>query len=228
MPIDPYHHEYNDLMVPPVAVIHRESEYDSRGFAILARMQRDHFWYRGRHRLLLDIVHRHVGPIPSRLVDLGGGCGGWVDYLERHKRFPVAELALADSSEEALRFAESILSPTISRYRIDLLNLQWNDRWEVAFLLDVLEHIPDHEKALRQVFEALTPGGLLIVTVPAFQAFWTWNDDLVHYQRRYTKSSLSALARGCGFQVLEARYFMFFLTPLCSPAVCSRHRGSAE
>ena len=51
---------------------------------LLGRMQREHFWYRGRHRFLLDGVHRHVPqaapPGGWSVVDLGGGCGGWLAY----------------------------------------------------------------------------------------------------------------------------------------------------
>src|SRR6516165_7403422 len=98
------------LVSPPrdgsATVVHRDNEYDPSGFAILSEMQERHFWYRGRHRFLLRSVHRHlVESQAPRLIDLGGGCGGWVAYLAARKRFPVAELALADSSLQALRLA---------------------------------------------------------------------------------------------------------------------------
>ncbi len=167
-------------------------------------VQRDHFWYRGRHKFLLRGVHRFVfGPAPRRVIDLGGGCGGWVDYLDRHKAFPISELALADSSEIALRYAAQILSPGISRYQVDLLNLQWYDRWDIACLLDVLEHIPDHEAALRQIRDALVPGGLLFVAVPSLNCFWSWNDDVAGHQRRYRRADFQHLARRCGYRLRD-------------------------
>jgi SAM-dependent methyltransferase len=178
-------------------------------------MQQDHFWYRGRHRLLLDVARQHLTITPPpRLIDLGGGCGGWVAYLAQHQPFPIGELALADSSRTALDLAAGVLPKEIKKYQIDLLDLSWQAPWDGAFLLDVLEHIPDHRSALRQIHQALVPGGVLIITVPALQAFWSWNDELSHHQRRYSKPSLVNLARGCGFRVREARYFMFFLSPL--------------
>ena len=99
MTVDPYR-RCNGIYVPPTPVVHRDDEYHNEFFQSLCLMQRDHFWYRGRHRFLLRGVHRFVsGPAPRRVVDLGGGCGGWVDYLARHAKFPQSELALADSSE---------------------------------------------------------------------------------------------------------------------------------
>ncbi len=137
------------------AVVHRDDEYDPRGFALLWDMQERHFWYRGRHRFLLRSVTQHLpkAAVP-RVVDLGGGCGGWISYLAARKKFPTAELALADSAPEALRLAAAVLPRGTETFQVDLLDLPWTDRWDVAFLLDVLEHIPAHEEALRQVHRA--------------------------------------------------------------------------
>jgi SAM-dependent methyltransferase len=126
----------------------------------------------------------------------------------------VAELALADSSLQALRLASEVLPPLTKTFRVDLLDLPWKDRWDVAFLLDVLEHIPAHEDALRQIHRALAPGGLLFLTAPALPVFWSWNDEVLHHVRRYTRADFRQLATACGYRLLDARYFMFFLSPL--------------
>jgi trans-aconitate methyltransferase len=201
------------------SVVHREDEYDSRGFAILKEMQERHFWYRGRHRFLLHSVHRHLRGRPAgRVVDLGGGCGGWIAYLAAKKQFATEELALADSSAEALRLAAEVLPVATGTFQVDLLDLAWKDRWDVAFLLDVLEHIPDHEEVLRQVYRSLAPGGLLFVTTPALKFFWSWNDEVSHHVRRYSKADFRGLATTCGYRLLDVRYFMFFLSPLLMTA----------
>jgi len=102
----------------------------------------------------------------------------------------------------------------VARYQVDLLNLGWRERWDVAFLLDVLEHLPDDEFAIRQVAAALKPGGLLLVTMPALQFFWSYNDEAAQHCRRYTRDALNRLARVAGLHLQSARYFMFFLSPL--------------
>ena len=97
-------------MAETASVQHREDEYNSHGFELLLKMQRDHFWYRGRHRFLTYAVRRCLrgfgtSSTDCRAVDLGGGCGGWLHYLEQHARLPFAERALADSSRPALDLA---------------------------------------------------------------------------------------------------------------------------
>lgn len=209
------------------AVRHREEEYDSRGFQLMKDMQDRHFWYRGRHRFLLHAVRRHLPRLPSgvascRAVDLGGGCGGWLTYLLRHGNLPLGELALADSSELALRLAREQLPAHVRGYQVDLLRLPWRGRWDAVFLLDVLEHIPQHEEALREIAAALAPGGLLFLTCPALSCFWTWNDEVAEHQRRYSRADLRQLAAACGCELLDARYFMFFLSPLLLAARLGR------
>jgi SAM-dependent methyltransferase len=214
-----YSRNANDIFVSDFPVAHRDDEYDPAGFDLLRDMQSRHFWYQGRHRFLLRALKANLKHLPARAsglqtIDLGGGCGGWINYLQ--DRFPGAfsELALADSSLRALELAGPVMGETVARYQTDLLRLGWRDRWDAAFLLDVLEHIPNDTEVLLQIAQALRPGGLLFVTTPALQWFWSYNDDMAHHIRRYTKRDFARLAGTTGLQLRQTRYFMFFLSPL--------------
>jgi 2-polyprenyl-3-methyl-5-hydroxy-6-metoxy-1,4-benzoquinol methylase len=207
------------LFVPRTPVHHRDTEYDSASFDALHEMQRRHFWYAGRNRFLLRALKSEVALAPRgvsglSVVDLGGGCGGWVQYLRDRMSRAVGELALADSSLRALELAGLVISHDVKRYQIDLLHTGWHDRWDVAFLLDVLEHIPHDEGVLTEAFRILRPGGLLFVTTPALKRFWSHNDKIAHHVRRYSRADLRRLGAGAGFEVRSTRYFMFFLSPL--------------
>ena len=205
------------VYVPAQRPQHRDDEYDPAGFDQLLAMQRDHFWYRGRHRLLLNLLRHEIRRAPAtgpkRAIDLGGGCGGWIEYLHRHDPGLAPSLALGDSSMRALQLAAPVVSSYAQRYQIDLLNLGWSETWDLVFLLDVIEHIPEHVEVLRQARESLRPGGLLLVTTPALQAFWTYNDELAHHQRRYNKQDFRDLAEATGLTLLRSDYFMFLLSP---------------
>ena len=216
------------ILVPQTPIIDRDDEFKSKAFDILWDMQIRHFWYRGRHRFLLHATKRALRDLLSTrsslaVVDLGGGCGGWVKYLTERRPDAVTEIALADLSLLALQRAGSLLPAGIARYQVDLLNLKWRERWDCAFLLDVLEHLPDDESAMRQVALALKPGGIAFVTMPALQFFWSYNDDVGHL-RRYNRHDLGRLADAAGLRLVTGRYFMFFLSPLlwlsrCKPGM---------
>ena len=135
-------------------------------------------------------------------------------YLADRRGERFQKIVLADSSQVALTMAGYILPPGVDRYQIDLMNLGWEDEWDIAFMLDVIEHIPDDIRAVRQAAKALKPGALLFVATPAFQQFWSYNDDLAHHLRRYTRHDFKAIAEQTRLKRLDSRYFMFFLSPL--------------
>ena len=211
-------HLADGIFLPAVPVRHDEQEYPSRGFALLRRMQQRHFWYRGRHRFVLHAVRRRLRrkqPCAAlRVVDMGCGCGAWIADCMSDLELRGAEWAAADSSLTSLRHARQVLPGSVDLYQVDLLRLDWRNRWDIVFLLDVLEHLEDDARALRQIAQAISPGGLLFLTVPALRCFWTWNDEMAGHKRRYSKASLGALAADVGLAARDLRYFMFFLSPL--------------
>jgi len=211
-----YRRSSSGILKSAIPVTHRNQDYDEAGFQTLLSMQERHFWYRGRHRFLLKALDRFMPMTRSQLlaIDLGGGVGGWVRYLTDRRGEHFQRIALADSSEIGLKIAGKILPLGVDRYQIDLMNLGWEDEWDIAFMLDVIEHIPDDIEAVRQAAKALKPGGLLFVATPAFQQFWSYNDDLAKHLRRYRRSDFQAIAEQTGLKLLESRYFMFFLSPL--------------
>lgn len=204
------------IHLPSTPVQHRDEEYEEGGFETLLDMQERHFWYRGRHRFLLGAVNRYL-PMSGQAfsaIDLGGGAGGWVSYLNKHRPKGFSSLALADSSIVALNLASSVLPPKAQRYQIDLMQLHMHEQWDAAFLLDVIEHLPNDLEALRQAREALKLGGYLFVTTPAFPQFWSYNDEMAHHLRRYRRGDFVQLAQQAGLTLCDARYFMFYLSPL--------------
>ena len=100
--------------MPVSTVVHRDEEYDSEGFDVLLKMQAGHFWYQGRHRFILrafnnEISSQNLDVRNLRCIDLGGGCGGWLKYLNDHSGSSFGELALADSSCRAMNMAERVI-----------------------------------------------------------------------------------------------------------------------
>ncbi len=209
----------NGVFIPNRPLHHRDDQYDEHGFDVLIKMQREHFWYQGRHKLILKIlqqeIHRNFGKATDLLaIDMGGGCGGWVEYLHNHAGSMFKQLALSDSSIRALSLSEAIIGSFATRYQIDLLDIPWFEKWDIVFLLDVLEHIPEHQEALKQIRKCMRPGGLLFITTPALKFFWTYNDDVVHHQRRYSKKDFQELAIQADMELLRTEYFMFLLSPI--------------
>jgi len=206
------------IYIPKDRTVGPCEEYDEAGFQQLLAVQGRHFWNRGRHKILLKVLQselaRRAGNTEElRAIDMGGGCGGWLEYLHTHQPNLFRVLALADKSVSALQMAEPVVGEFADRYQIDLLDLVWSEEWDVVFLLDVIEHIPDHVEVLRQIRKSLRPGGLLFITAPALEVFWSYNDEFARHQRRYCRQDFHDLANQSGFNLIRANYFMFFLSP---------------
>jgi SAM-dependent methyltransferase len=71
---------------------------------------------------------------------------------------------------------------------------------------NVLEHIPDDQGALRRFGELLTPGGRLLLLVPAHPLLFGATDRAVGHERRYRRRPLAALLAGAGFEIEDIRY----------------------
>jgi SAM-dependent methyltransferase len=194
-------------------VEHRNDEYQESGFELLLDMQSKHFWYLGRHRFLLTALQRSETRPKFSAIDLGGGCGGWIEYLRHRIPDRLGEVAIGDSSKVALMNAKKTLINT-DAYQVDLMSLDWQERWDIAFLLDVIEHCPDDVKILSEAAKALKPKGKLFVTTPALDFFWSHNDEYARHLRRYNKRQFEKLAVESGLVLRDVRYFMFFLSPL--------------
>jgi hypothetical protein len=86
--------------------------------------------------------------------------------------------------------------------------------------MDILEHLEDDTKGIIESYRVLSKGGILIVTVPAFNFLWGIQDVVTGHKRRYSKTEITSKLKAAGFDVLKSSYFNFFLF---FPILIARH-----
>ena len=100
-------------------------------------------------------------PPPGRLLDVGCGAG---DFLA----VAVAAGYEAEGIDVSEAAAEICREKGLKARSGDLLEEDFDDRFDVITLWDVVEHLRDPIAVLRRAGELLRPGGLLFAKVPAF------------------------------------------------------------
>src|SRR5919108_5991801 len=147
-----------------------------------------HFWFRGTRAIVLDQV-RHLFNQPLHVVDVGCGTGGTLSLLPSSWKATGVDVA-----DDALKFAKTRKHFRLVQASAMALPFDGN-RFDLAFALDVVEHCSDDAAAARELHRVLKPGGLLVATVPAFQALFGPHDVALAHYRRYRRPQLCGLLR---------------------------------
>jgi ubiquinone/menaquinone biosynthesis C-methylase UbiE len=86
--------------------------------------------------------------------------------------------------------------------------------FDIVLALDVLEHLDDDSKGLREAVRLVKPKGLLLLTVSALPSLWGGQDVVSEHRRRYTKRSFVCLFKNAGLSKYHVQYFNTLFFPL--------------
>lgn len=175
-------------------------------------LEETHWWFRGRRRVIAEQLR--LLSIKPGVEILDVGCGSGRNMVDLARLGPVIGL---DSSETAVESARARDVGEVVLGSITELPFE-PERFDLAICTDVIEQVDDDALALRELRRVLRPGGLALVTVPAYQSLWGKPDLINHDKRRYTRASLSALAIDAGWDAVYSTYF----NALALPAVGAR------
>lgn len=160
----------------------------------------DYWWYQARTELLETVLGEYVGR-PARVLDVGSADGPSVNWLRRHDGLHVTldidPRGLSDGgvcgSALALPFAD--------------------ESFDVVGAFDVLEHCEPEQVALAELGRVLTPGGRLLLSVPAYQWAWSDFDEANGHHRRYTRARAVRAIESAGLEVERATYVFGSVLP---------------
>lgn len=121
-------------------------------------------------------------------------------YLQNETKFFTRELKLLHFAPEQafyrrfkklknIDYTTTDLNSPLADIKADICNLPLEDNtYDVILCNHVLEHIPDHQKAISELFRVLKPGGWGIVQIPQDLAReTTYEDDSITDAKERTK-----------------------------------------
>ena len=159
-------------------------------------------------RWIFELVEPYIG---RRILEVGCGIGNITGFLT-DRELVIAMEPKAPFLEEArrrfkLRDGFELVSGDIcsekilgfSRYRFD-----------TVLCINVLEHLKDDSKALRNIERLLRPGGRLILVSPAIPFLFGTIDESDGHYRRYTRGELMSKVSSAGMTVGKIFYANLF------------------
>ena len=169
--------------------------------------EREHWWFRGRARMVENLLTDCLDSDIGRVVDLGAG-----------------SVSLFPSGFEVVKVDMVVPEGVDGHFvKASVANMPFRDASFVgAGLFDVLEHLDDPEIVLGEARRIIGPGGFLVYTVPAFQSLWSRHDELVGHVRRYRPTEVSQLLARNGFEPRTSAMFYGFLL---GPAIVRKFTG---
>ncbi|MBO1755218.1 bifunctional 2-polyprenyl-6-hydroxyphenol methylase/3-demethylubiquinol 3-O-methyltransferase UbiG [Allobranchiibius sp. CTAmp26] len=173
-----------------------------------------HWWYAERRHILAGLIE---GMTPGLVCDIGAAGGGNTRVLVENGWRAAAVEYGADGAEVAHSRGLDVLRADATRFPLA------TDSLDLVTALDVLEHIPDDDAAVREIRRVLRPGGQAIIAVPCDPKLWSAHDVAVDHVRRYTQETLRSLFERNGMDVVECWSWMVLLRP----AVKLRRRSSS-
>lgn len=127
----------------------------------------------------------------SILVDIGSGISPITPYPEK--------TLFLELEKKAVDF---LVSKGLNAKKGDITKLPFKDNSvDVIFCSEVLEHVPNYKKALKECSRVLKKNGALILTVPTHMHYWKDDDDYVGHIRRFNPETLQNDIKRAGLNI---------------------------
>lgn len=154
--------------------------------------EKNDWWFIARRRIVFDLLSAFLpkSEDPPRVLDAGCGTGINLRQLEDFGLTTGVDNEPVAIGFCRIRAAKRLVCAAVEDLPFD------DDAFDVVTCLDVIEHIEDDERALAEVARVTRPGGLLVLTVPAFQIFWSDHDVINHHRRRYRRGRIREMLGG--------------------------------
>jgi len=140
--------------------------------------------------------------IKGTFVEVGAGKGGLVPY---YKKF-VKKITLLEPEKKLFRILKKKFPSKkikIKNYTADKLKNNFN----TIIYFDVLEHIKEDLKELNTASKKLKKNGYLIISVPAYQFFYSEFDKSVGHYKRYNKKDFIQLGKITKLRIDKLAYY---------------------
>lgn len=177
-----------------------------------SKTEKRHPWELARFEVIKNLLKNQIIDYSGKnILDLG--CGDLFFIKELNKRHPSAKYYAVDTAFDN-RIIDSEKNSSLNVYKsMDDLPENETLKFDVIFLMDVIEHINDDLAFLKNLVDSqyVSQNTIFVITVPAFQRLFSNHDHFLKHYRRYNNRSLESTTTQSGLQTIEKGYFFFSL-----------------
>lgn len=142
-------------------------KYEKYGPHHIKESKRSIFWFNANQGARFDLVLKHLGEVEGKTVlDLGCGDGALTRLICKKKTKVIG----VDNQELGLKFAKEILDKEKLKAELilaDVCDLPLADNSaDFVVASEVIEHIREPEKLVKEIYRVLKPCGKAIITTP--------------------------------------------------------------
>jgi len=174
----------------------------------LYQFERFYWWHVGRRDILNFLLKKFLKTKDNKILEIGCGTGGNFSVLDKW-----GKTVGLDFSKEALKFCQKRGHNDLILSKAEEIDFPDNS-FDLVVALDVLEHIKDDKKAIKESWRVLKPGGYFLATVPAYKFLWSEHDEVLNHYRRYSFKDFSDKIKEADFDIIKISYLISFVFPI--------------
>ncbi len=183
---------------------------DTSEFELHARVEDIHWWFKARREIIFEVLKKYVPADEGKsIAEIGCGTGGNLKYLRKYYQVIGSDIS-SDAVKHATKKAEC---PIFTGDFRETLSSLWKNLNGVL-LADVLEHIEDDKKFMKDLIYNLNQSTIILLTVPAHQFLWSNHDIVLGHKRRYSAKRLHDLWKDHPVYEVFFSPFNTFLSPI--------------
>ena len=162
--------------------------------------EKNHWWFKGRREIISKVIKNNFRK-KLQILDFGAGSGTNIDVLSKFGKVHIYEKNKKMNNYLKKKYSKSKKVKSIQNFK--------NEKYDLIVAADVIEHIQNDKKAIKDLTKILKKNGKILITVPAFQFLFSKKDVQLKHYRRYNIKNFKFLTKD--LKIIKITYFNFVL-----------------
>jgi hypothetical protein len=160
----------------------------------------NHWWFKARILIFDSIIKQLITSNKIKILDYGSGIGPNIKMLKKY-----GEVDAVEPHCETAKYIKK-------KFNINVIK-KIKKKYDLIILTDVIEHIKNDKKKIRELINLVKKNGYLFITAPAFQILYSEKDKYLHHYRRYNLCGLKKLLPNDENEIIKLSYYNSLLFP---------------